>query len=134
MSRCTSERKVYEWNVVPWRKLERNVFKIQKAIYRAAQRENRKLLRKLQGLLSRSWSAKLIAVRQATQQNQGKKTAGMDGVIALKPAERQPLVRQHKVNDGQKVKPTRRVWIPKPGKDEKRPLGIPTVYDRALQG
>ena len=33
-----------------------------------------------------------------------------------------------------KSKPTRRVWIPKPGKDEKRPLGIPTMHDRALQG
>ncbi|MBC6477373.1 MAG: group II intron reverse transcriptase/maturase [Hormoscilla sp. GM7CHS1pb] len=134
MSRCTSERKVYDWNAVPWRKLERNVFKIQKRIYRAAQSENRKLVRKLQGLLTRSWSAKMIAVRQVTQQNQGKKTAGMDGVIALKPSERQPLVRQLKVNDGKKVKPTRRVWIPKPGREEKRPLGIPTIYDRALQG
>ena len=84
--------------------------------------------------MTRSWSAKMIAVRQVTQQNQGKKTAGMDGVIALKPSERQPLVRQLKVNDGKKVKPTRRVWIPKPGREEKRPLGIPTIYDRALQG
>jgi len=76
----------------------------------------------------------MITVRQVTQQNQGKKTAGVDGVVALKPSERQPLVRQLKINDGKKVKPTRRVWIPKPGRDEKRPLGIPTIYDRALQG
>jgi len=76
----------------------------------------------------------MIAVRQVTQQNQGKKTAGVDGEIALKPSERQPMVRQLRVNDGKKVKPTRRVWIPKPGRDEKRPLGIPTIYDRALQG
>ena len=103
-------------------------------IYRAAQRGNRQLVRKLQGLLTRSWSAKMMVVRQVTQQNQGKKTAGVDGVVALKPSERQPLVRQLKVNDGKKVKPTRRVWIPKPGRDEKRPLGIPTIYDRALQG
>ncbi|MBO1346320.1 MAG: group II intron reverse transcriptase/maturase [Hormoscilla sp. GUM202] len=134
MSRCTSERKVYDWNAVPWRKLKKNVFKIQKRIYRAAQRGNKQLVRKLQGLLTRSWSAKMIAVRQVTQQNQGKKTAGVDGVVALKPSERQPLVRQLRINDGKKVKPTRRVWIPKPGKDEKRPLGIPTIYDRALQG
>jgi len=76
----------------------------------------------------------MIAVRQVTQQNQGKKTAGIDGVVALKPSERQPMVRKLKVNDGGKVKPTQRVWIPKPGRDEKRPLGIPTIYDRALQG
>jgi len=134
MSRRTSKRRVYDWNAVPWRKLERSVFKIQKRIYRAAQRGDKKLVRKLQGLLTRSWSAKMIAVRQVTQQNQGKKTAGVDGVIALKPSERQLLVRQLKVNDGKKVKPTRRVWIPKPGREEKRPLGIPTIYDRALQG
>jgi len=134
MSRCTSARKVYDWNAVPWRKLERNVFKIQKRIYRAAQRGNKQLVRKLQGLLTRSWSAKMIAVRQVTQQNQGKKTAGVDGAVALKPSERQPLVRQLRVKDGKKVKPTRRVWIPKPGREEKRPLGIPTIYDRALQG
>ena len=120
--------------MVPWHKLERNVFKIQKRIYRAAQNGNGKLVRRLQGLLTRSWSAKMIAVRQVTQQNQGKKTAGIDGVTALRPSERQPLVRQLRVNDGKKVKPTRRVWIPKPGRDEKRPLGIPTIYDRALQG
>ncbi|MBC6479243.1 MAG: group II intron reverse transcriptase/maturase [Hormoscilla sp. GM7CHS1pb] len=134
MSRSTSNRKVYDWNAVPWRKLEREVFKLQKRIYRAAQRGDKKLVRRLQGLLTRSWSAKMIAVRQVTQQNQGKKTAGVDGIVALKPSERQPLVRQLRVNDGKKVKPTRRVWIPKPGRDEKRPLGIPTIYDRALQG
>jgi len=76
----------------------------------------------------------MIAVRQVTQQNQGKKTAGVDGVLALTPKERQELVSQLKVTKKAKAKPTRRVWIPKPGKDEKRPLGIPTIHDRALQG
>jgi len=76
----------------------------------------------------------MIAVRQVTQQNKGKKTAGVDGVTALRPSARQPLVRQLRVTKRKKVCPTRRVWIPKPGRDEKRPLGIPTMYDRALQG
>jgi len=76
----------------------------------------------------------MIAVRQVTQQNKGKKTAGVDGVTTLKPSERQPLVRQLRIEKRRKVQPTRRVWIPKPGRDEKRPLGIPTMYDRALQG
>jgi len=76
----------------------------------------------------------MIAVRQVTQQNQGKKTAGVDGVTALRPSKRQPLVKQLQVTKRNKVHPTRRVWIPKPGRDEKRPLGIPTMYDRALQG
>ncbi|MBC6480489.1 MAG: group II intron reverse transcriptase/maturase [Hormoscilla sp. GM7CHS1pb] len=134
MSRNISDRKVYDWKTVPWRKLERAVFKLQKRIYRATQSGKKRLVRRLQGLMVRSWSAKMIAVRQVTQQNRGKKTAGVDGVTALKPSERQPLVRQLRVEAGKKVKPTRRVWIPKPGRDEKRPLGIPNMYDRALQG
>ncbi|MBC6474362.1 MAG: group II intron reverse transcriptase/maturase [Hormoscilla sp. GM102CHS1] len=134
MSRNITNRRVYDWNAVPWRKLERMVFKLQKRIYRATLEGNKRLVRRLQGLMTRSWSAKMIAVRQVTQQNQGKKTAGVDGVTALKPSERQPLVRQLRVEKGQKVQPTRRVWIPKPGRDEKRPLGIPTIHDRALQG
>ena len=125
---------MYDWKAVPWRKLERTVFKLQKRIYRATQNGNMGLVRRLQGLMTRSWSAKMVAVRLVTQQNKGKKTAGVDGVTALKPSERQPLVRQLRVESGKRVQPTRRVWIPKPGRDEKRPLGIPTMYDRALQG
>jgi len=76
----------------------------------------------------------MIAVRQVTQQNQGRKTAGIDSVTALKPSERQPLVRRLRITRMAKAQPTRRVWIPKPGKDAHRPLGIPTMYERALQG
>lgn len=61
----------------------------------------------------------------------GKKTAGIDGVRNLSQAARMKLVYNLKLNG--KCKPVRRVWIPKPGKDEKRPLGIPTIKDRALQ-
>jgi RNA-directed DNA polymerase len=68
---------------------------------------------------------------EGTQDNQGKKTAGVDGVKSLTPKQRLNLIK--KINLGSKVKPTRRVWIPKPGTEEKRPLGIPTMEDRALQ-
>ncbi len=134
MSRNLVERQEYEWKTVAWRKLERIVFKLQKRIYRAALEGNKQKVRKLQGLLNRSWSAKMIAVRQVTQQNQGKKTAGVDGVKALTPKERIELVGQIKVTRKAKAKATRRVWIPKPRREEKRPLGIPTMHDRALQG
>ena len=80
----------------------------------------------------RSWSNKALAVRRVTQENRGKKTAGVDGKKNLSPEARMKLIRQLKIKG--KSNPTRRVWIPKPGKDEKRPLGIPTIYDRALQG
>jgi RNA-directed DNA polymerase len=79
----------------------------------------------------KSWSARALAVRRVTQDNTGKKTAGVDGVKSLTPAARLKLVNNLKL--GTKVSPTRRVWIPKPGTEEKRPLGIPTMKDRALQ-
>lgn len=79
----------------------------------------------------RSWSNRILAVRRVTVENQGKKTAGVDGIKSLSPAARLNLARQLKLTG--KSQPTRRVWIPKPGKPEKRPLGIPTMYDRALQ-
>jgi len=61
----------------------------------------------------------------------GKKTAGVDGVKNLSPKQRLQLV--NKLDYGGHVKPTRRIWIPKPGKTEKRPLSIPTVNERARQ-
>jgi hypothetical protein len=114
-----------EWNDMNWRKLERVVFKLQKRIYRASERGDVKAVRKLQKTLMRSWSAKCLAVRKVTQDNQGKKTAGIDGVKSLTPSQRLELVSKLRLN--RKVKPTRRVFIPKPGSEEKRPLGIPTV-------
>ncbi|EGJ28360.1 RNA-directed DNA polymerase [Moorena producens 3L] len=89
------------------------------------------MVRKLQKTLMKSWTAKMIAVRKVTQENRGKKTAGIDGVKALTNKQRLVLVANLKTS--KKAKPTRRVWIPKPGRKEKRPLGIPTMYDRALQ-
>ena len=123
---------MYEWSDIPWRKLERNVYKLQKRIYKASRRGDVKLVRRLQKLLIKSRAARLLAVRRVTQDNQGRKTAGVDGVKSLTPKQRLILV--NKLTLGSKVAPTRRVWIPKPGKEEKRPLGIPTMYDRALQG
>ena len=79
----------------------------------------------------KSWSAKALATPRVTQDNQGKKTAGVDGIKSLSPKKRLNLVEELQL--GSKPNPTRRVWIDKPGKDEKRPLGIPTMYDRGLQ-
>jgi RNA-directed DNA polymerase len=88
-------------------------------------------VKSLQRLLLRSTSAKMLAVRRVTQDNQGQKTPGVDGVAALEPEERCSLVRV--LNLGRQAQPVRRVWIPKPGTEEKRPLGIPTMSDRAAQ-
>jgi len=127
----TSLKTTVEWNLMNWRKLERKVYKLQKRIYRASQRGDVKALRRLQKTLMKSWSARALAVRRVSQDNQGKKTAGVDGVKSLTPKQRLDLINQMHLRT--KVSPTRRVWIPKPGTDEKRPLGIPTMKDRALQ-
>ncbi|KOP22797.1 DNA polymerase [Hapalosiphon sp. MRB220] len=128
----TSFKTTVEWSAIPWRKHQRRVFKLQKRIYKASQRGDVKAVKRLQKTLLHSWSAKCLAVRRVTQDNQGKKTAGVDGVKSLSPSARLTLVNSLKL--GNKAAPTRRVWIPKPGsKGEKRPLSIPTIYDRALQ-
>jgi RNA-directed DNA polymerase len=83
----------------------------------------------------KSRSAQLLAVRRVTQDNQGKKTAGIDGVKSVPPTGRLALAEaiHPKRIVGRKPMPLRRVWIPKPGKAEQRPLGIPVVFDRACQ-
>ncbi len=126
-----NDKAMVEWKHINWRKLEKRVFKLQKRIYKASQRGDVKAVRRLQKTLMKSRSARSISVRRVTQENQGKNTAGVDGVKSLSPAARIKLIAKLKICS--KVKPTRRVWIPKPGTDEKRPLGIPTMNDRALQ-
>ena len=122
---------MYEWKDINWRTVERCVFKLQKRIFRASQQGNVKLVHRLQRLLINSWYGKLMAVRRVSQDNQGKKTAGVDGVKSLTPKQRLTLASNLKLSH--KAKPTRRVRIPKPGTNEKRPLGIPTMNERALQ-
>lgn len=121
----------YEWNQIPWRKLEVSVFKLQRRIYKASQSGDITRVHKLQRLLLKSQAAKLLAIRKVTQDNQGKNTAGVDGVKSLTPKQR--FVMAENIGKLPIGRPTRRVWIPKPGKEEKRPLGIPTIHDRALQ-
>jgi RNA-directed DNA polymerase len=122
-----------DWTLLPWRKLEQYVYRQQKRIYKAARRDNVRAVRRLQQLVMQSHAARLLAVRRVTQDNQGKKTAGVDGVASVAPQERLLLTVQIHPKHWRKPFPTRRVWIPKPGKPEKRPLGIPTMRDRACQ-
>jgi RNA-directed DNA polymerase len=127
----TSLKTTVVWNEINWSKVQRMVFKLQKRIHKAAQRGDVKAMRRLQKTLMRSWYAKLLATRSVTQDNQGKRTAGVDGVKSLNAVERLKLAQE--LGTTRNVKPTRRIWILKPGTDEKKPLGIPTMADRANQ-
>jgi len=123
------------WRKLPWRKFEQHVYRLQKRIFRASQHGNIQAAHKLQKLLMKSRAARLLAVRRVTQDNQGKNTAGVDGVKAVPPQQRIELAEQihPKRWEDNKPRPVRRVWIPKPGKAEKRPLGLPSWSDKLLQ-
>jgi len=119
------------WEDLPWFLLEQDLFRLQKRIYQASLRGDYPSIRSLQKLLLSSRAAKLIAVRRVTQDNMGKKTAGVDGIGFVPPEHRLELADSLRL-DGEAA-PVRRVYIPKPGSDEQRALGIPTMHDRALQ-
>src|SRR5215510_6108083 len=119
------------WQGIPWKQIQRHVFRLQKRIYRATQHGQVRIARKLQRLLVKSWYARLLAVRRITQDNRGKHTAGIDGVKSLSPRQRMVLATTLRL-DGT-ARPLRRIWIPKRGSPDKRPLGIPTQADRARQ-
>ena len=127
----TVEKPMYEWETINWAKIQRTVFKLQKRIYQASERGDIKAVRKLQRLLTNSWHSKVLAVRKVTQDNQGKNTAGVDGVKRLRNSQKVKLAQKLRFTD--KSEPTKRVWIPKLGKTEERPLGIPTMNERAKQ-
>lgn len=119
-----------EWKKLPWKRIEREVFKLQKRIYRASTQNDRKQIHRLQRLLMKSRSARLLAVRRVTQDNLGKKTAGIDGVKSLTPKQRVLLSNSLSIKGN--ASPVRRVQIPKPGTTEKRGLGIPIVASECL--
>lgn len=119
------------WKEINWSMAEKRILRYQTRIYKAAKDGNISKVRCLQKRLLRSVDAKLIAVRRVTTLNKGRSTPGIDRQIYVTDEEKINLVKRLRL-DG-KALPIRRVHIPKPGKSEKRPLGISTVKDRAKQ-
>ncbi len=118
------------WYAVDWRRVERNVRGMQIRIAKATREGDWRRVKALQRMLTRTLSAKLYAVRRVTQ-NQGARTAGVDRELWDSPESRWEAVGRLK-RRGYKPLPLRRVFIPKANGKE-RPLGIPTMRDRAMQ-
>lgn len=119
------------WNSINWPLVNSYVRRVQTKIYKARKDGNIPRVHLLQNLLVNSKSAKLVATHRVTTLNKGKRNAGIDKRVLTKPEEKLHLALSLSL-DG-KASPIRRVWIPKPGKQEKRPLGIPVIQDRAKQ-
>lgn len=126
------------WHRIIWGKVEKMVFRLQKRIYKATKAGQLSKARNLVKLLLKSSCSIILNVRRVTQDNAGKKTAGVDGVKSLTPVQRQELVKElialaKSKWKGYHAKPIKRVYMPK-SNGKKRPLGIPTMQDRAIQG
>jgi len=121
------------WRALPWKKFRRNLFRLQKRVYKAVQVGDKRKARLLQKLILKSTSARFLAIRQVSQLNAGKKTAGIDGKKSLSFEERFNLEDLLKMNSGNwKHQGLREIPIPK--KDgTTRILKIPTIADRAWQ-
>jgi RNA-directed DNA polymerase len=121
------------WENLKWSQIRFRVSRTQNRIYKAKRADKIKVVHYLQLKLINSLDAKLLSVLQLTILNKGKKTSGVDKVKIVDNDEKLKLAINLKLNGSIKAQPVRRGWIPKPGKTEKRPLGIPTIVDRARQ-
>ena len=121
------------WKSFNWKKASKRLFRLQKRVYKAVQRLDKRNARKLQKLILKSKGARMLAIRQVTQLNAGKKTAGVDGKASLTFEERFNLETQLSLNHTDwKHQKLREIPIPK--KDgTTRMLKVPTISDRAWQ-
>ncbi len=125
-----ASHEVEDWHAIDWQQAHREVRRLQVRIVKATQAGRWGQVNSLQRLLVRSYSARALAVRRVTE-NEGKRTPGVDGVLWNTPEKKAQAIhslRQH----GYQPQPLRRIYIDK-ANGKKRPLGIPTMKDRAMQ-
>lgn len=119
------------WKEIDWPKAEQTISRLQQRIYKASLDGNTTLVHKLQRRIILNEYAGAISIKRVTELNRGRKTPGVDRIVVTNHSEKLNLQKHLKL-DG-KALPIRRIYIPKPGRKEKRPLGIPTINDRAKQ-
>jgi len=120
-----------QWETIDWIQVESEVNRLQTRIAKATKCNDRNKAKRLQYLITHSFYAKAYAVRKVTT-NKGKKTSGVDKKLWSTSAAKMKAVLSL-TDKRYRAKPLKRVYIAKKGKNKKRPLGIPTMYDRSMQ-
>ena len=119
------------WDTIDWKEAEKQTNRLQRKISKAMCGGRINRVKQLQHLLTLSFYARAIAVRTVSQDNKGKHTPGVDGIVWATPKAKYNAVLE--LNKGRyRAKPLRRIYIPKKS-GKLRPLSIPTMYDRAMQ-
>ena len=127
---CASSGEAPQWNQIDWADCERHVQRLQARIVKATREGRRGQAKALQWLLTHSFSGRALAVKRVTG-NAGKETSGVDGEVWRSPEAKACAVGTLR-RRGYQPQPLRRVYIPK-ANGKRRPLGIPTMHDRAMQ-
>ncbi len=128
----TMQTKRVKWKDINWIIAESYVNRLQVRIVKAVQKDKWRLVKRLQKLITNSFYAKAIAVKRVIT-NKGKHTPGIDKVVWETDEDKSKAIEKLDTSKYH-AQPLRRVYIEKYGKKEKRPLGIPTMQDRAMQG
>ena len=123
--------KVVRWKQIDWEQVNTYINRLQMRIVKAVQENKWRLVKRLQYLITHSFYGKALAIKRVIS-NKGKKTPGIDGIVWKSDKDKETAIQELQL-EGYRAKPLRRIYIEKFGKKEKRPLGIPTMKDRAMQ-